>query len=105
VYHIAIIQNGAIKSCGPIEKIKQQINAAKVYLVKLARHSKFTDLPSLQSALNVSLAPDDPYAFYVESPDISRLIAEIVQHEGAVEECSLRTISLDEVFAKVVEET
>ena len=103
--HIAIIQNGAIKSYGPIEKIKQQINATKVYLVKLARHTKFTDLSSLKSALNVSMAPDGPHAFYVESPDISRLIAEIVQQEGAVEECSLKTISLDEVFAKVVEET
>ena len=103
--HIAIIQNGAIKSCGPIEKIKQQINAAKVYLVKLARHTKFTDLSSLKSALNVSMAPDGPHAFYVESPDISRLIAEIVQQEGAVEECSLKTISLDEVFAKVIEGT
>ena len=103
--HIAIIQNGSIKSCGPIEKIKQQINAAKVYLVKLARHSKFTDLSSFQSALNVSMAPDGPHAFYVESSDISQLIAEIVQQEGAVEECSLKTISLDEVFAKVIEET
>jgi ABC-2 type transport system ATP-binding protein len=103
--HIAIIQNGSIKSYGPIEKLKQQINAAKVYLVKLARHSKFTDLSSLQSALNVSMAPDGPHAFYVESSDISRLIAEIVQQEGAVEECSLKTISLDEVFAKVVEKT
>jgi ABC-2 type transport system ATP-binding protein len=103
--HIAIIQNGSIKSYGPIDKIKQQINAAKVYLVKLAHHSKFTDLSSLQSALNVSMAPDGPHAFYVESSDISQLIAEIVQHDGAVEECSLKTISLDEVFAKVVEET
>ena len=103
--HIAIIQNGSIKTYGPIEKIKQQINAAKVYLVKLARHSKFTDLSSLQGALNVSMAPDGPNAFYVESPDISRLIAEIVQQEGAVEECSLKTISLDEVFAKVIEGT
>ena len=103
--HIAIIQNGAIKSCGPIEKIKQQINATKVYLVKLARHTKFTDLSSLKSALNVSMAPDGPNAFYVESSDISRLIAEIVQQEGAVEECSLKIISLDEVFAKVIEGT
>jgi len=103
--HIAIIQNGAIKSYGPIEKIKQQINATKVYLVKLARHTKFTDLSSLKSALNVSMAPDGPHAFYVESPDISRLIAEIVQQEGAVEECSLKTISLDEVFAKVIDGT
>ena len=103
--HIAIIQNGSIKSYGPIEKIKQQINAAKVYLIKLARHSKFTDLSSLQGALNVSMAPDGPNAFYVESSDISRLIAEIVQQEGAVEECSLKTISLDEVFAKVIEGT
>jgi hypothetical protein len=51
------------------------------------------------------MAPDEPHAFYVESPDISRLIAEIVQQEGAVEECSLKTISLDEVFAKVIEGT
>jgi ABC-2 type transport system ATP-binding protein len=103
--HIAIIQNGTITLCGPIEKIKQQLNAANIYLVKLARHSQFTDISSLQNVLSVNKASDDPNVFYIESPDISQLITDIVQHNGAVEECSLKTISLDEVFLKAVGKT
>ena len=103
--HIAIIQHGTIKSYGTLDKIKQQINTAKVYCIKLARHSKFTDLASLQSVSNLHRAPDDPNTFYVESSNSSRLITEIVQHEGSVEECYVKSISLDDVFAKVVEET
>ncbi len=102
--HIAIIQNGTIKSCGPIENIKRRLKAAQGYRIRFAPNSPRTDLSSLPGVIHVATIPDEPDAVYVETADISRLIADIVRHNGAITECVLKTNSLDDVLAHILEE-
>jgi ABC-2 type transport system ATP-binding protein len=102
--HIAIINNGTIKACGPIAAIKSQIKADQRYILRLSRNSLFKDLCSLNSAERILPVPDEAGAFYIESANISRVIQDIINRGGSVEECTLQAISLDDVFSRVIED-
>jgi ABC-2 type transport system ATP-binding protein len=103
--HIAIINNGTIKACGPIDTIKAQIKSDRSYILRLGKKSRFTDLCSLNSAVRILPVSDEALTFYIESTDIARVIGDIISRGGAVEECTLKTISLDDVFSRVIEDT
>jgi ABC-2 type transport system ATP-binding protein len=102
--HVAIIKNGTIRSCLPIENVKRRLNTAHAYRLTFAHNSQFTDLSSLPGVIKANKIPDKPDSVYVETEDISRLIADIVRHNGAITECVLKTESLDEVFVKILDE-
>lgn len=102
--HVAIIKNGTITSCIPIENVKRRLNTTHTYRITLAHNSQFTDLSSLPSVIKANKIPDKSDSVYVETDDISRLIADIVRHNGAITECVLKTESLDEVFVKILDE-
>lgn len=102
--HIAIIKNGTITSSTPIENVKRQLTASHVYRITLARNSQFTDIASLPGVIKATKMPNEPDSVYVETADISRLIADIVRHGGAITECVLKTNSLDDVFVKILGE-
>jgi len=103
--HIAIINNGTIKACGPMAAIKAQIKSDQSYILRLSRNSLFTDLCSLNSAERILPVSDEAGTFHIESADISRVIHDIISRGGSVEECTLKTISLDDVFSRVIEDT
>ena len=103
--HVAIINNGIIKTCGPINTIKARIKSDRSYILRLSRDSRFTELGTLTSADRILPIPDEPLVFYIESTNIAHVIRDIISHEGAVEECTLQTISLDDVFTRVIEDT
>jgi ABC-2 type transport system ATP-binding protein len=103
--HIAIINNGTIKACGPLDTIKAQIKSERSYIVRLSKYSRFTDVCSLRSAARILPVAGETLTFCVESTDIALVIREIISRGGAVEECTLQTISLDDVFSRVIEDT
>jgi len=103
--HIAIINNGAIKACGPIDDIKAQIKSGRSYILRLSPDSRFTELGLLTSADSILPVPEDTRTFYVESANIALVISDIINRGGSVEECTLKTISLDDVFTRVIEDT
>jgi ABC-2 type transport system ATP-binding protein len=103
--HVAIIDNGAIKTCGPIGAIKAQIKSDRSYILRLAPHSMFTELNLLMSIDNILQVHEEPRTFIVESANIAQVISDIVGRGGSVEECTLIKISLDDVFTRVIENT